>query len=308
MIYTVSFNPSLDYVQDLDCVNLGYVNRTSGEKILPGGKGINVSMVLKNLGFENQALGFTAGFTGEVLKSMLKAKGVESDFIELDAGMTRINVKIRAKEETEINGQGPKISADALELLYQKLESLQEGDILVLAGSIPESLPQSAYMDIIKRLQDKKLKIVVDATRDLLVNVLPYKPFMIKPNNFELGEIFGVEIKDKDDVCKYAKKLQEQGARNVLVSMAGDGAVLLAEDGSEYRAEAPKGTVKNSVGAGDSMVAGFIAGYLITDGGADAYRNAFEMGVCTGSASAFSEELATKEEVEGLYVKTFGKK
>lgn len=307
MIYTVSFNPSLDYVQDLDCVNLGYVNRTSGEKILPGGKGINVSMVLKNLGFENQALGFTAGFTGEVLKSMLKAKGVESDFIELDAGMTRINVKIRAKEETEINGQGPKISADALELLYQKLETLQEGDILVLAGSIPESLPQSAYMDIMKRLQDKKLKIVVDATRDLLVNVLPYKPFMIKPNNFELGEIFGVEIKDKDDVCKYAKKLQEQGARNVLVSMAGDGAVLLAEDGSEYRAEAPKGTVKNSVGAGDSMVAGFIAGYLITDGGADAYRNAFEMGVCTGSASAFSEELATKEEVEGLYVKTFGK-
>ena len=194
MIYTVSFNPSLDYVQDLDCVNLGYVNRTSGEKILPGGKGINVSMVLKNLGFENQALGFTAGFTGEVLKSMLKAKGVESDFIELDAGMTRINVKIRAKEETEINGQGPKISADALELLYQKLETLQEGDILVLAGSIPESLPQSAYMDIMKRLQDKKLKIVVDATRDLLVNVLPYKPFMIKPNNFELGEIFGVEI------------------------------------------------------------------------------------------------------------------
>ena len=226
----------------------------------------------------------------------------------LDAGMTRINVKIRAKEETEINGQGPKISADALEQLYQKLETLQGGDILVLAGSIPESMPQSAYMDIMKRLQDKKLKIVVDATRDLLVNVLPYKPFMIKPNNFELGEIFGVEIKDKDDVCKYAKKLQEQGARNVLVSMAGDGAVLLAEDGSEYRAEAPKGTVKNSVGAGDSMVAGFIAGYLITDGGADAYRNAFEMGVCTGSASAFSEELATKEEVEGLYVKTFGKK
>lgn len=308
MIYTVSFNPSLDYVQDLDCVNLGYVNRTSGEKILPGGKGINVSMVLKNLGFENQALGFTAGFTGEVLKSMLKAKGVESDFIELDAGMTRINVKIRAKEETEINGQGPKISADALELLYQKLETLQEGDILVLAGSIPESMPQSAYMDIMKRLQDKKLKIVVDATRDLLMNVLPYKPFMIKPNNFELGEIFGVEIKDKDDVCKYAKKLQEQGARNVLVSMAGDGAVLLAEDGSEYRAEAPKGTVKNSVGAGDSMVAGFIAGYLLSDGGADAYKNAFEMGVCTGSASAFSEELATKEEVEGLLAKTFGKK
>ena len=161
MIYTVSFNPSLDYVQDLDCVNLGYVNRTSGEKILPGGKGINVSMVLKNLGFENQALGFTAGFTGEVLKSMLKAKGVESDFIELDAGMTRINVKIRAKEETEINGQGPKISADALEQLYQKLETLQGGDILVLAGSIPESMPQSAYMDIMKRLQDKKLKIVV---------------------------------------------------------------------------------------------------------------------------------------------------
>ena len=297
MIYTVSFNPSLDYVQDLDCVNLGYVNRTSGEKILPGGKGINVSMVLKNLGFENQALGFTAGFTGEVLKSMLRAKGVESDFIELDAGMTRINVKIRAKEETEINGQGPKISADALEQLYQKLETLQEGDILVLAGSIPESMPQSAYMDIMKRLQDKKLKIVVDATRDLLVNVLPYKPFMIKPNNFELGEIFGVEIKDKDDVCKYAKKLQEQGARNVLISMAGQGAVLVAEDGSVHLTPAPKGTLVNAVGAGDSMVAGFLAGWQERHD----YGHAFRMGVAAGSASAFFRYLATREEVERVF-------
>ena len=308
MIYTVTFNPSLDYIVSVDNFTCGIVNRTTDETIFPGGKGINVSMVLKNLGFENTALGFLAGFTGNRIQDLLEEKGVRADFISVEKGISRINVKLRSNEETEINGQGPKISADALELLYQKLETLQEGDILVLAGSIPESWPQSAYMDIMKRLQDKKLKIVVDATRDLLVNVLPYKPFMIKPNNFELGEIFGVEIKDKDDVCKYAKKLQEQGARNVLVSMAGDGAVLLAEDGSEYRAEAPKGTVKNSVGAGDSMVAGFIAGYLITDGGADAYRNAFEMGVCTGSASAFSEELATKEEVEGLYVKTFGKK
>ena len=308
MIYTVTFNPSLDYIVSVENFQLGLTNRTSSEMLLPGGKGINVSTVLMNLGIESTALGFTAGFTGDEIIRRLEEMGVRNGFIQVGEGFSRINLKLKSIDGTEINGQGPKISADALEQLYQKLETLQGGDILVLAGSIPESMPQSAYMDIMKRLQDKKLKIVVDATRDLLVNVLPYKPFMIKPNNFELGEIFGVEIKDKDDVCKYAKKLQEQGARNVLVSMAGDGAVLLAEDGSEYRAEAPKGTVKNSVGAGDSMVAGFIAGYLITDGGADAYRNAFEMGVCTGSASAFSEELATKEEVEGLYVKTFGKK
>ena len=283
-------------------------NRTSSELILPGGKGINVSIVLKNLGIESTALGFMAGFTGKEIARRLEEDGVTSDFIQIEEGISRINLKLKSIDGTEINGSGPEIPKDKVEELMDRLNTMKEGDILFLAGSIPASMPDDIYSRIMKELKDKGVMIVVDATRDLLVNVLPYKPFMIKPNNFELGEIFGVEIKDKDDVCKYAKKLQEQGARNVLVSMAGDGAVLLAEDGSEYRAEAPKGTVKNSVGAGDSMVAGFIAGYLITDGGADAYRNAFEMGVCTGSASAFSEELATKEEVEGLYVKTFGKK
>ena len=308
MIYTVTFNPSLDYIVSVDDFKLGLTNRTSSELMLPGGKGINVSIVLKNLGIESTALGFMAGFTGKEIARRLKEDGVTSDFIQIEEGISRINLKLKSIDGTEINGSGPKIPKDKVEELMDRLNTMKEGDILFLAGSIPASMPDDIYSRIMKELKDKGVMIVVDATRDLLVNVLPYKPFMIKPNNFELGEIFGVEIKDKDDVCKYAKKLQEQGARNVLVSMAGDGAVLLAEDGSEYRAEAPKGTVKNSVGAGDSMVAGFIAGYLITDGGADAYRNAFEMGVCTGSASAFSEELATKEEVEGLYVKTFGKK
>mgnify|MGYP002923574051 CR=1 FL=1 len=211
--------------------------------------------------------------------------------------MTRINVKIRAKEETEINGQGPKISADALELLYQKLETLQEGDILVLAGSIPESLPQSAYMDIMKRLQDKKLKIVVDATRDLLMNVLKYHPFLIKPNNHELGEIFGVTLKTREEVIPYGRKLQEKGARNVLISMAGEGAVLIAENGEVYSSPAPKGTLVNGVGAGDSMVAGFMAGWMEKQD----YEHAFHMGVATGSASAFSEYLATRPEVEEVY-------
>lgn len=308
MIYTVTFNPSLDYIVSVDDFKLGLTNRTSSELMLPGGKGINVSIVLKNLGIESTALGFMAGFTGKEIARRLKEDGVTSDFIQIEEGISRINLKLKSIDGTEINGSGPEIPKDKVEELMDRLNTMKEGDILFLAGSIPASMPDDIYSRIMKELKDKGVMIVVDATRDLLVNVLPYKPFMIKPNNFELGEIFGVEIKDKDDVCKYAKKLQEQGARNVLVSMAGDGAVLLAEDGSEYRAEAPKGTVKNSVGAGDSMVAGFIAGYLITDGGADAYRNAFEMGVCTGSASAFSEELATKEEVEGLYVKTFGKK
>ena len=208
--------------------------------------------------------------------------------------MTRINVKIRAKEETEINGQGPKISADALELLYQKLETLQEGDILVLAGSIPESMPQSAYMDIMKRLQDKKLKIVVDATRDLLMNVLKYHPFLIKPNNHELSEIFDIMIDSKEKAVVYAKELQKKGAQNVIVSMAGEGAVFVGSDGSVFISEAPHGVVKNSVGAGDSMVAGFLAGYLAKGD----YAEAFKMGLCTGSASAFSDQLATREEVE----------
>lgn len=301
MIYTVSFNPSLDYVLDVPGFKTGAVNRTVNENILPGGKGINVSIVLNNLGVENKALGFTAGFTGDALKKLLEEKGVNSDFIHLKHGMTRINVKLRGKEETEINGQGPLIKEHHISGLYEKLGYLGEDDILVLAGSIPDSMPKSAYMDIMQLLQEKNIRIVVDATRELLMNVLPYNPFLIKPNNHELGEIFNVEITDKDDVIRYGKKLMEQGARNVLVSMAGDGAVLLAEDGRIYQAPAPKGELKNSVGAGDSMVAGFIAGYLESR----SYEKAFQMGVCTGSASAFSEDLATKEEVLELLEKNF---
>lgn len=301
MIYTVSFNPSLDYVLDVPDFATGRVNRASYENIMPGGKGINVSIVLSNLGVENKALGFIAGFTGETLKRLLEKKGINTDFILLEDGMTRINVKLRAEEETEVNGKGPSIKEVHISSLYEKLGYLDEDDILVLAGSIPDSMPKTAYMDIMKLLEYKNIKIVVDATNDLLMNVLPYKPFMIKPNNHELGEIFKVEIKTKDDVIKYGKKLLDKGARNVLVSMAKDGAVLLAEDGRIYQSEAPKGELKNSVGAGDSMVAGFIAGYM--EGGS--YERAFQMGVCTGSASAFSEELATRQEVMELIDKYY---
>ena len=256
-------------------------------------------MVLKNLGFENTALGFYAGFTGMELKRLVADKGIHAEFIPVDKGMTRINVKLQSEQESEINGQGPAIAASDIDKLYEKLDALKDGDILVMAGSIPDVMPQTMYMDIMKHLQGRNLKIVVDATRDLLVNVLPFHPFLIKPNNHELGEIFGVEIRGKEDAVTYAKKLQERGARNVLISMAGDGAVLVAEDGSVYQAEAPKGKLINSVGAGDSMVAGFLAGYLEHG----TYEKAFQMGVCTGSASAFSEELATKAEVLDLLEK-----
>lgn len=296
MIYTVTFNPSLDYIVTVKNFQTGMVNRTVDEIIYPGGKGINVSMVLKNLGFDNTALGFMAGFTGDEICRLLEEKGVKADFIHVEKGVSRINVKLRSNEESEINGMGPEIMQEDIKKLYEKLDQLQDGDVLVLAGSIPSVMPESMYMDIMKHLEKKKLNIAVDATKDLLVNVLPYHPFLIKPNNHELGEIFGVTITDKDDVVKYAKKLKERGARNVLISMAGDGAVLVTEDGQEFRAEAPKGELKNSVGAGDSMVAGFLAGYLSTG----SYADAFKMGVCTGSASAFSEELATKAEVQAL--------
>ncbi len=296
MIYTVTFNPSLDYIVNVPGFICGRVNRTREEKIFPGGKGINVSMVLKNLGYENTALGFYAGFTGNELQRLVEEKGICADFIPVAEGMSRINVKIRGDEESEINGQGPAILDDDIEKLYEKLERLRDGDILVMAGSIPDVMPQTIYMDIMKYLADRNLKIVVDATKDLLVNVLQYHPFLIKPNNHELGEIFGVTLKERSEVIPYAKKLQKMGAKNVLISMAGDGAVLVAEDGNIYESEAPKGKVVNSVGAGDSMVAGFLAGYLQSG----SYQDAFHMGVCTGSASAFSEELATKAEVEQL--------
>lgn len=297
MIYTVTFNPSLDYIVAVDDFQLGMTNRTSFEQILPGGKGINVSIVLKNLGFENTALGFTAGFTGDEIRRRVEEIGCLSRFIPIEEGISRINLKLRSIEGTEINGQGPKISDEKIQALMTILDGLTESDVLILAGSIPASMPETMYMDIMKRLADKNILIAVDATRDLLVNVLQYHPFLVKPNNHELGEIFGVELKTRSEVIPYAKKLQDMGARNVLVSMAGEGAVLATEDGSLFETPAPKGKLVNGVGAGDSMVAGFIAGWLERGD----YRHAFKLGVASGSASAFSELLATKEEIETLY-------
>ncbi len=296
MIYTVTFNPSLDYIVGVDDFRLGATNRTSYEQMLAGGKGINVSYVLKNLGFESTAFGFLAGFVGEEIRRKVAADGIHADFLTLSEGVSRINVKLKNIDGTEINGMGPDIAADQVSALREKINQLKAGDILVLAGSIPQSMPDTIYMDIMADLQDKGVEIAVDATRDLLMNVLPYRPFLIKPNNHELGEIFGVELKKREEVIPYAKKLQEKGAKNVLVSMAGEGAVLIDENGREYMSPVPKGKVVNAVGAGDSMVAGFIAGYLEKKD----YEYAFHMGIASGSASAFSEQLATRAEVEAL--------
>lgn len=297
MIYTVTFNPSLDYIVSVEDFHLGLTNRTDSEKMLPGGKGINVSTVLKNLGIRSMALGFTAGFTGAEIERMLRDMDVWTDFIHIEEGISRINVKLKSIDGTEINGSGPDIGREKTEQLMQKLEALGEGDVLVLAGSIPSTMPNDIYMQIMKCLAGKKVTVVVDATKDLLVNVLKYHPFLIKPNNHELGEIFNVALDTRESVVPYAKKLQEMGARNVLVSMAGEGAVLAAENGTVYESPAPKGTLVNGVGAGDSMVAGFLAGWLENQ----SYRQAFYMGVAAGSASAFSENLATKEEVRRVY-------
>ena len=296
MIYTVTFNPSLDYIVSVDHFKVGQVNRTKEELMFPGGKGINVSMVLKNLGYESVALGFMAGFTGNEIVRLLDERKVDSDFISVKEGISRINVKMRSDEESEINGMGPAIGREDIQKLYSQLDKLKANDVLVLAGSIPSVMPESMYMDIMKYLEGRDIRIIVDATKDLLLNVLQYHPFLIKPNNHELGEIFGVKLKTKDDVIPYARKMQEKGARNVLVSMAGEGALLVTEDGRVYESMPPKGTVKNSVGAGDSMVAGFLAGYLSSED----YEKAFYMGLCTGSASAFSDNLATADEVRGL--------
>lgn len=296
MISTVTLNPSIDYIVKVDGFKIDEVNRTTEELMFPGGKGINVSIVLRNLGVENKALGFVAGFTGKEIQRLVAKFGVTSDFIALEEGLSRINVKLKSDEETEINGNGPTISSEHIAKLYSHIHSLEKGDTLVLAGSIPSSLPSDIYKQIMSDFADKGLEVVVDATKDLLMNVLPLGPFLIKPNHHELGELFGVTITTQDEVVTYAKKLQEQGARNVLVSMAGDGAVLVTEDGQEFRHSGLRGVVKNSVGAGDSMVAGFVAGYQAHHN----YEEAFKMGIAAGSASAFAEDLATKEEVEAL--------
>ena len=264
--------------------------------MLPGGKGINVSIVLKALGMKSIALGFTAGFVGEEIKRRIKNFGIEPEFIEIEKGTSRINLKLKTSDGTEINGMGPEISKTKVQELLYKLDALEEGDVLVLAGSIPSTMSDDIYRDITKNMEAKGVIVVVDATSKLLLNVLPYHPFLIKPNHHELSEIFGVTLSEKKEIASYAKKLQEQGARNVLVSMGGKGAVFVAEDGNVFEAAAPEGTLVNSVGAGDSMVAGFLAGYLRTN----SYEEAFRMGIATGSASAFSENLATRAEVEAL--------
>ena len=297
MIYTVTFNPSFHYIVYVDDFQLGLTNRTRSELLLPGGKGVNVSVILKNLGIESTALGFVAGFTGAEITRKVEEMGVRSDFIPVKEGISRINVKLKSIDGTEINGMGPDIGRDKVAELMEKLKVLGQGDVIVLAGSIPTAMPDDIYSWILEQLEGRGVTSVVDATGDLLLNVLKYHPFLIKPNSHELGDIFGVKLKAREDVVPYAKKLQEMGARNVLVSMAGEGAVLAAEDGSVYDAPAPKGVLVNAVGSGDSMVAGFTAGWMEKQD----YRHAFYMGVASGSASAFSEYLATREEIMDLY-------
>ena len=297
MVYTVTFNPSLDYIVDVEDFRLGMTNRTCSEQMMAGGKGINVSIVLQNLGIENTALGFIAGFTGEEIRRQVAEMGIRAQFISIPEGISRINLKLRSIDGTEINGMGPSIGRAQLDALYEKLDTLTDKDTRVLAGSIPASIPSSIYSDIMERLYARGVTFVVDATKQLLLNVLRYRPFLIKPNNHELGELFGVTLSTREAVIPYARKLQEQGARNVLISMAGQGAVLVAEDGSVHLTPAPKGTLVNAVGAGDSMVAGFLAGWQERHD----YGHAFRMGVAAGSASAFSRYLATREEVEMVF-------
>ena len=297
MIYTVTFNPSLDYIVSVEDFKLGLTNRTSSELMLPGGKGINVSTVLGNLGIESTALGFLAGFTGKEIAGRLDQMGIKNGCIWLEEGYSRINVKLKSIDGTEINGQGPDIKKDELQQMFDKLDKLQSGDCLILAGTIPASLPSDIYEQIMEKLMNRNIDIVVDATKDLLLNVLKFHPFLIKPNNHELGEMFGVVLKTDDEIVEYAKKLQVMGARNVLISMAGDGAILITETGEVHKIGVPKGTVVNSVGAGDSMVAGFTASYLKDHD----YMEALKRGTATGSATAFSEGLATADKVEELY-------
>ena len=300
MIYTVTFNPSIDYVVSVEQFKTGKVNRTSTEMMLPGGKGINVSQVLSNLGVDNIALGFVAGFTGEQLVSMLQNRHIKTEFVFVKEGTTRINLKLHSNccEETEINGQGPEIFQNEVEALLGKIQEMTSNDILVISGSTPKSVSSEIYADILKITSRNGVKTIVDASGALLWNVLEYKPFLIKPNHHELEEIFNREIEKREEVIYYAKELQNRGAQNVLVSMGSEGAILVAEDGRIYEETAPQGIVKNTVGAGDSMVAGFLTGYMQCNG--DPVK-ALRMGVCTGSASAFSDYLATKEEVMNLY-------
>ena len=295
MIYTVTFNPAIDYVMHIPEMNAGMVNRSEREEIYFGGKGINVSFVLMELGIKSKALGFVAGFTGEAIEKGISDKGIESDFVHLKNGVSRINVKIKSGSETELNGQGPEITDEELAEFFLKLDEIKSGDIIILAGSVPNTLPSDIYERIMEKLSDREVKAVVDATKELLMNVLKYKPYLVKPNNHELGEIFGVKFTSTEEIVQYAWKLKEMGAQNVLVSMAGDGAVLLDENGKTHICGVCSGTVKNSVGAGDSMVAGFLAGSM-----EDNYEYALKLGTAAGGATAFSEGLAQKDEIYRL--------
>ncbi|MCR4716085.1 MAG: 1-phosphofructokinase [Lachnospiraceae bacterium] len=304
MIYTVTLNPSLDYFVSVDNFQLGRTNRTSSELVLPGGKGINVSVVLSNLGLKTTAIYYSAGFVGEEITRLIKTFGINAEGIKIPEGSSRINMKLTSVDGTEINGMGPAISSEKLDILFEKMDDLTSDDILILGGKVPDSVPSKIYSDIMRKLSDRGIPVVVDATKDLLTNVLPYNPFLIKPNNFELSEIFGVEITTKEQAIHYAKQMQSLGARNIIVSFAADGAVMLTEDGDVYESEAPKGELVSSVGAGDSMVAGFLYGYSVKKD----MEYAFHMGLAAGSASAFSRFLATGDEVKAVYERTFGKK
>lgn len=298
MIYTVTFNPSLDYVVQMKEFKAGDINRAEKEMIYPGGKGINVALVLGNLHIPVKMLGFIAGFTGREIERLAVACGSDCDFITLDHGYSRINMKVSATDETAVNGMGPDIPEDKLQELMQQIEGLADGDTLVLAGSIPMAIPDDIYEKILRRLEGRPVRVVVDATGDLLKNVIKYRPFLIKPNNFELGELFGKELTTDEDIAACARELQHMGARNVLVSLGGDGALLLGEDGKVYRMQSPEGKLVNSVGAGDSMVAGFLAGFESSGGN---LQEALKMGISAGSASAFHDWLATEEDIREVY-------
>lgn len=297
MIYTVTFNPAVDYVVHTDEMKTGMTNRSTKEEVYFGGKGINVSVILNELGVKSRALGFVAGFTGDAVEKGIADQGIETDFIHLKSGLTRINVKIKADDETELNCSGPDIDEESVNILFEKLDKLEKGDILILAGSIPKSLPADIYARILEKMSAKGVSAAVDATGKLLLNVLEYKPFVVKPNNFELGDMFGVELHGKDEVIEYAKKLRSMGAVNVLVSMAGDGAVLVDENDQVHVCGVCSGTVKNSVGAGDSMLAGFIAGYSEKHD----YGCALKLGTAAGGATAFSDGLASGSYIRELF-------
>ena len=297
MIYTLTFNPAIDYVVFLDGFMPGGINRTKREAIQFGGKGVNVSVMLSRLGVDNTALGFAAGFTGAALCDHLEQSGIKADFVMLREGNTRINVKVKAEVETEINGQGPMIDDAALEALFDKLDRMTAGDTLILAGSIPNTLPSDIYERIFARYEGKGIRFVLDATKDLLARCLKYRPFLIKPNNIELGELFDTVLTTDAQIIEAAGKLQQMGAVNVLVSMAGDGAILLDENKKVHRIGVLKGSVVNSVGAGDSMVAGFVAGME------HSYEYALKLGTACGGATAFSEGLGERALIDELFAR-----